>query len=160
MKKIAALILALVFIMGLSVTALAVDSPGAKPVNKVVIINGVGANKQSSTVVSGETVKMVSDSTKGTFNNWAVYKADGTKAVEGVDYVITSGSLKDATVEIKPLTDIIITGNYDGKVVNPITGEQQKPTSPESGDFAVVYMALIMLAAAACGFAAKKQLAK
>lgn len=160
MKKVIALVFALVMIMGLSVTSLAVPSATAKSEFKVSFRNGSAASQTTNTVKVSEDGKFTAtvDSAQGTFNEWVIYKADGTVAVAGVDYTVVSGSLKDANLVVKPLTDIIICGNYNGVVTKPILDGSS--SSPKTGDFTVMYLAAVMMAAGACGFVAKKQLAK
>ncbi len=158
MKKVFALILAVVLVMSLSVTAFAAKSPEGVSVNKVSIINGNGADTEAEEVEVGKSFELKADSTKGTFNKWIVYKADGSLAVEGVDYTI-EGELTDEVVEIVPLANIIITGNYNGEKTE-FTVNNGEPESPKTGDTAVMAFAAVMLVALAGAGVAKKQLAK
>ena len=160
MKKIIALVLSLVLVMGLSVTGFAAESPSGEQVYSVTFINGVGASKANAAVNKDGTYAVKADTSKGKFDGWVVYKADGTVAKEGVDYVFASGSAKDADAVIKPLTDIVICGNYGGQVTDPVTGTAKTDTSPETADTAVMLFTAVIMMAAACGFVAKKQLAK
>lgn len=160
MKKVWAMLLAVVMVFGLSVTAFAAESPVADVYYKVVLINGAGAKSDPQNIKKGVDFTATADSAKGTFNSWSIYKADGTVAKDGTDYTVTSGSLTATTIVIKPLNAVIVCGNYDGKTTNPLTGEVNTSDSPKTGDFAVLYLSLIMLAAVGCGFVAKKQLAK
>lgn len=160
MKKIMALVLSLVLVMGLSVTAFAAESPSGEQVFSITFINGVGAAKANAAVNKDGTYTVKADTSKGKFDGWVVYKADGTVAKEGVDYVFTSGSANDADAVIKPLADIVICGNYAGQVTDPITGTVKTDSSPKTADNAVMLFAAVLMAAAACGFVAKKQLAK
>lgn len=159
MKKFVAAIVALVMVMSLSIAALAASVPSASGdvYRKVTVINGVGANQDVKSVKDGEALTLTADSSKGTFNSWKVYKADGTAAVAGTDYTIT-GSLTDATLTITPKADLIVTGNYGGKITDPKTGGET--TSPATGDFAVVYLGVLAIAALGLGIVSKKQLAK
>ena len=158
MKKVFALILAVVLVMSLSVTAFAAKSPEGVSINKVSIINGNGADTEAEEVEVGKSFELKADSTKGTFNKWIVYKADGSLAVEGVDYTI-EGELTDEVVEIVPLANIIITGNYNGKKTE-FTVNNGEPESPKTGDTAMMACAAVMLVALAGAGVAKKQLAK
>ena len=122
----------------------------------------------------------------GKFNSWSVYVIDevigtskatsggisaasvinlavtskASKATEGVDYTIVSGSLKNKTAKIKLLTNkkIAVCGNYAGSITDPLLTSSQK--SPKSGDLNVMYIAIVMLAAGAVLFGAKRQLSK
>lgn len=158
MKKFLAVILAIVLVMSLSVTAFAANSATGVSHFTVWTVNGDGSITYSENVAVGESITMTVDKTKGTFNEWIVYKADGSVAVEGVDYKI-EGSLKDENAKIIPLANVIITGNYNGKktefVVN--NGEVE---SPQTGDVTVAALAVVMLIALAGAVVAKKQLAK
>ena len=51
-------------------------------------------------------------------------------------------------------------GNYGGAVTDPVTGTAKTDTSPETADTAVMIFTAVIMMAAACGFVAKKQLAK
>ncbi len=143
------------------------------------------------TIDHGVEVTVTSDDDHGNFDSWSIYKIKSTvtgtsakanagisalsvlnlavsgqyvKAVEGKDYDVTKGSLTSKTITITPYTDIVICGNYDGKVTNPSKDSSapgEKPaTSPQTGDMTVLYGVIVMLAAAAIVFGAKKQLAK
>lgn len=153
MKKILAIILCLVTVLGLSVTAFAEKSPEGEVVITVYTAPGVKASKK--TLKPGETVDLEAD--EG-FSSWSIYKAsDKTTAGEGVDYEYVSGSKSDRKVTIKALNDIIICANFGDKITDPSTGEA---VSPKTADTAVIYLTIVMLAALAVSFTAKKQLSK
>ena len=158
MKKVFALILAVVLVMSFSVTAFAAKSPEGVSINKVSVINGKGSETQAESVKVGESFEIKADKAKGTFNKWIVYKADGSLAVEGVDYTI-EGELTDEVVEIVPLASIIITGNYNGEKTDFVLNNGE-PESPKTGDTVLMAFAAVMLVALAGAGVAKKQLAK
>ena len=160
MKKVFAVVLAVVLVMCLSVTAFAaVQSPEGVSVYKVYIINGSGAKTQITEVTVGESVTLTADPAKGKFDKWIVYKMDGSIAVEGVDYTIVEGSLTSESITIIPMANIIITGNYNGKITKfDITNNE--PVSPQTGDTSVVMLGAMMVLALAGAVVAKKQLAK
>ena len=160
MKKVFAMILAVVLVMSLSVTAFAADnSPEGVSHYQVYAINGNGAATETESIAVGESIELTVDETKGTFNKWIIYQANGKDlAVEGVDYTI-EGSLTDETVKITPLANIIITGNYND-VTTEFTVNNGEPESPKTGDTAVVAFAAVMMLALAGAGVAKKQLAK
>lgn len=129
MKKIIAVILALVSILTLSVTAFA-ESPSAKPVYKVTIA-GVGAiseesdsqnagtiNKDSSkklfTIKVDENCNIVAkaDENAGKFDGWKIYKAGST----------STGKVGIAnTLSVNPVAAInftVATPNVDYKIVS------------------------------------------
>lgn len=159
MKKILAIMLCIIAIFSLSATAFAVDSPTGKPVHSVVVIVTPGSKGSSTTVKTGEIVKVVANPDKGKFDGWAVYKKDGSKAVEGVDYKFVEGGSKITPATLEVYTDLIICANYDGKITDPITTQQKDDQSPQTGDFATIAMIVALLASAAVCFKAKKQLA-
>ena len=160
MKKVFAVVLAVILVMSLSVTAFAaVQSPQGVSVYKVYVINGSGAKTQITEVAVGESITLTADPEMGKFDKWMIYKMDGSLAVEGEDYTIVSGSLTTETITIIPLANIIITGNYNGKITKfDVTNDE--PVSPQTGDTSVVMLGAMMVLALAGAVVAKKQLAK
>lgn len=160
MKKVCAVILAVVLVMSLSVTAFAaVASPEGVSYYKVYIINGQGAETIITEVEVGESITLTADPKMGKFDKWMIYKPDGTPAVEGVDYKILSGSLTTSPCTIIPLANIIITGNYNGKITT-FKIFNDEPTSPQTGDVVVYALGAVMMLSLAGATVAKKQLAK
>lgn len=114
------------------------------------------------------------DKEAGKFNGWKIYKAattgtgkvalavnsvaaiSHTIATPDVDYIIVSGSLTSETIIIEPLTDLIITANYNDVVTDPATGKPADDKSPATGDMLLVYASVAMLAVFSVAFAAKK----
>lgn len=153
MKKIVAVLLALTAVFALSFSALAVDSPEATvKVNVTVRVaqpkSGVDKVDTAVPVDKGTVIRVSTDSSKGKFNSWAVYKADGTLAVKGTDYEIVEGSLTSTEFSIKVNADLYVCGNYNGKITDPLTGEAKTPDSPKTGDTAVACAAVMLLSAA------------
>lgn len=170
MKKILALVLTLVLIMGLSVPVFAAKSAGGQVYFKVVVVDGndhkdapAGTTPENIThnnVNDGNTIKLKATESKGTFDGWAIYKADGTAAVKDVDYKILGAfALTDPEIEIVPLATIVITANYNGVKTEPITVNDEDE-SPETGDNTVVVLSAVALIALCGAVVAKKQLAK
>lgn len=80
------------------------------------------------------------------------------EAVKGTDYDIVKGSLTDASVEIKPYTDLVVVANYEDVVIDPTTGAVTvQPESPATGSATAICFAIVGLAAAAVTFGAKKR---
>ncbi len=80
------------------------------------------------------------------------------EAVKGTDYDIVKGSLTDASVEIKPYTDLVVVANYENVVIDPTTGAVTvQPESPATGSATAICFAIVGLAAAAVTFGAKKR---
>ena len=158
MKKVFAMILAIALVMSLGMSVAAAVSPEGVSYYKVYVIDGQGAETKVNKVPVGETITITSTG-KGDFDLWMVYKLDGTPAKEGVDYIIVSGVMEGSPITIKPLANIIITGNYDGiKTKFEITNDE--PNSPQTGDNTVIVLSAVMMLALAGAVVAKKQLAK
>lgn len=190
MKKIIATILCLVCAFTVSVSVCAEESPKDPIKYEVTLFKGTpsgGLSKsgEAQIINNGETVTASAIASEGTFNSWAIYKvvtATGTSAAGesevvtlsatatplanisaatvGTDYEIISGSLKSASITIKPLTSLIICANYNGQITDPVTGVAKKSDSPKTGSNTAMIFAIVMLGAAAVTFGAKKQLAK
>ncbi len=180
MKKIVALILCIVSVFVFSVAVSAESSPVGEEVFSVITIvpsqqgeviesikpATVTVNEGGTiTVTAPESVKK--DEVTPEFTGFKIYKqASGTagaanglvEAVLGVDYIIVKGSLGDANVEIKPLTDVVVVATYKDVVIDPTTGNVTvQPESPKTGSATAVCFAIVALAAAAVMFGAKKQ---
>ena len=159
MKKVFALIIAVILVMSLSVTAFAAkNSPIGDTFHIVQVINGQGANTDVHKVVVGESVELIAKGSIGTFNEWKVYRTDGTPAVPGTDYTIT-GKLTDKKIVLYPQTNLIVTGNYNGKETT-FKVQNGEATSPKTGDTAVAVIAAVMVLSLAGAVVAKKQMAK
>ena len=160
MKKVFAVILAVALVMSLPLTAFAAgSSPEGVSYYKVYVINGQGAETEVTKVEVGEEVTLNADPDKGDFDKWMFYKMDGSPAVEGEDYVLVSGVATSETITFIPLTNIIVTGNYNGKITKiEITNDE--PISPETGDTTVYALGAVMMVALAGACVAKKQMAK
>ena len=158
MKKVFAILLAAVLVMALSVTAFAAgSSPEGVSYYKVHIIDGNGAKTQTEKVPVGEQITLKADPDKGDFDEWKIFKADGSIAVEGKDYEIVSGSLTKSPLVIIPMANLIITANYDGKETD-FEIDNGEVTSPQTGDVAVYALCSVMVLALAGAVVAKKQL--
>lgn len=164
MKKIIAIALCLLTVCALSVSAFAdnVVSPTAETTFHITLqagvpVDGISSVGTENIVIEGNHVTVTPDSAKGEFNSWTIYRADDKSvAKEGVDYVVVKGSLNEKEITIEPQTDLIICGNYDGKITDPATGNPKQDTSPKTGESIVLASAVAMLAAAAVVFGSKK----
>lgn len=80
------------------------------------------------------------------------------KAVEGTDYDVVKGSLTSSELVIEAHTSLIICGNYDNKITDPNDTSiiDDSDDSDPTGDTAVYYIAIVILAAAAFAFGVKK----
>lgn len=143
MKKIFAVILCVMVMFSISVPAFAdnIKSPVGEEFHEVTVRNGIGVEgvtvpDVATQVKDGEKVTVKPDPEKGDFDNWTIYiDYDNSKAVEGRDYIIVSGSLTGENLTIIPKTDLIICGNYDGKITDPNTGDQKDPDAPQTGSY-------------------------
>ena len=160
MKKVLAIALVVVLMLGVSMTVFAAESPSAKTYNKVTVVDGVAAKADVQTVEEGKTVELKADSKKGTFNSWKVYQADGTPAVLNVHYTLADNTtLNSSTLKIVPLANLIITGNYNNKHTS-IKVENGEVTSPSTGDAVTAILAVLAMVSLAGTYVAKKQFAK
>ena len=160
MKKVFAILLAAVLVMALSVTAFAAgSSPEGVSYYKVHIIDGNGSKTQTEKVPVGEEIPLKADPDKGDFDEWKIFKADGSIAVAGKDYEIVSGSLTKSPLVIIPMANLIITANYDGEETD-FEIDNGEVTSPQTGDVAVYALCSVMVLALAGAVVAKKQLVK
>ncbi len=166
MKKIIALLLSVLLLVSFSVTAFAAKSPVADDVFNVTIINGENAKPNVSNNDGTKNVTVEADPDKGDFDEWVIYKADGkTLAVEGVDYKIVKGSLKDEKLVILPLKGIIICGNYNGVTTKPIVVEPEADKddsnkAPQTSDNVATALSVVMIAALGFAVVAKKRIAE
>lgn len=170
MKKTLAILLAAVMLFALAVPVMAASSPEAGKKLTVVVVATPEAKPEASTVTVSENVNdgtMTMTYTAAAtyeganFASWTVYRRDGSVAVAGVDYKLEgSADLKDASVKIVPLTDLIVAANY-GEETTDIKEAQtafQNKSDP-TGDV-VVALAVVMIVALAGTVVCKKQLAK
>lgn len=81
------------------------------------------------------------------------------EAVEGTDYKIISGSLTSKELKVQIFSDVIICGNYNNEITDPLVSGGDD-SSPQTGDMSVVYAVVIMLIAGAVVFGAKKQFSR
>lgn len=135
---------------------------------------------EGGTITVSAPESIVKDEKESDFTGFKIYKtakatgtagdADGkvialanglVEAVKDVDYAIVKGSLTDATLEIKPYTDLVVVATYKDVVVDPTTGVVTvQPESPKTGNATAICFAIVALAAAAVTFGAKKQSAR
>lgn len=178
MKKILAVVLCICIVLTLAVSAMAESSPKNKVLGRKAIIlkNGsISVVEDTWTELSADgDITFKADAEKyGKFNSWRVYKfaaASGTgketytEAAAGTDYQLISGSATSDSITIKPLGDslIVVTGNYNGKVTDPAAASSSSttPTSPKHGDVNAMAAVIVLLAAGALLFGAKRQLSK
>ena len=174
MKKILAVVLCICIALTLSITAMAQESPQ----NKVIVRQGIGTKADGSSVsvdtfveiAEDGTITVVADEEKyGTFDSWSIYVVSdaaekATDAKEGTDYTIVKGTLKTKTLTVRPINRIAICGNYKGTITDPLSASSVPGTKPDksvkTSDLSVMYIAIVMLAAGALVFGAKRQLSK
>lgn len=136
------------------------------------------------------TITAIADEAKyGKFNSWTIYvisevtgvsagtsfgsgvasvlnlatTSKATVAKAGTDYTWVEGNLTAKKIVIKPISKVAICGNYNNTITDPLSPSSTagKPdTSSKTNDLGIVYAAIIMLAAGAVLFGAKRQLSK
>lgn len=99
MKKIVAIAVSLVMLLGLSVTAFAATSPGGTTYHRVVLVMN---DTDKPTVTNAPyTVEKEADALTFTakksadtdvFLGWVIYKSDGTVATAGTDYTLVESN--------------------------------------------------------------------
>jgi len=170
MKKVLSLALVIVMVFALCIPAVAasVNSPSADTKNTVTVIGGnsTPVEKTNQVVLNGEETITLTPLAGKQFNSWKFYKqgtdANGAKiavaAVEGTDYVVVSNDTTTNVMVIRPLTDVIATGNYANETTDPSIALASE-TSPKTGDSALVLAIFAVVALAGVAFASKKVLA-
>ncbi len=172
MKKVLAIVICLCIALTVSVSAFAASSPA----NKVKVVAGIGTKQDGGSIPTDTFVDIADDSSitvvadeknYGKFDKWIIYIINDngtyTEAKEGTDYTVKSGSLGDKNLTIVPISRVAITGNYGGKITDPAkpsTAVTSSANSPKTGDVNVAYAIMVLLAAGALVFGAKRQLSK
>ena len=95
-------------------------------------------------------------------------ESKATNAKEGTDYTIVEGSLTAKKMTVRPISKIAICGNYynakgEATITDPLSASDvpgKIDKSSKTNDFGILYAAVIMLAAGALIFGAKRQLSK
>lgn len=170
MKKVLAVLLALVLMLGLSTSVFAVVSPTASEKHVIVILidDGTDPTKQTyevKTDVIGEMeiLNLVAHDPKdgGSFDGWEFFRKDGSLATIDSEYIIMDGNKLSIRIGVIPLSDLIIVAKYDGK--EPDLTEAMKlfeSESPQTGDWMTPVLALVLVTALGGAVLVKKQLAK
>lgn len=154
MKKIISVVLCLALLLTLSVSAFAAEaSPGSDVKHDVQVKKGTVVTQENN------NVKVKPNPSEGKFDNWDIYKPDGTPAEEGKDFVFKNGTNRNSEeMEVELLGDVIICANYNGEKTDPGTSTKDDK-SPQTSDMSVAFV-VVMLAAAAVAFGAKKVYSK
>ena len=122
MKRLTALILAILVIIAVPVMASAANSPsGTETVKIDAKPSNTAQGSVEKTVNADGSVKLVATPAKGyTFKNWTITAAAttaqapvndaqvATNAADTANYTIVSGSLTSATLVIKPNVDLVV----------------------------------------------------
>lgn len=147
MKKIIAVLLAVVMVFALAVSTAALISPTPDDYNDIkVVVDGNGkaeADKYKVKKGSGDDVTLTATETTDSFINWTI---DG-------EYVIVSGSLSSKVLVIEPESDIVATAHFKGTGGGNGNGGN---TSPKTSDPIVMVLAVMMIAAAGGIFCVRK----
>ncbi len=141
MKKVFALLLAVVLVVFATVPAFATDlkSPSGDQEYDVNINNNQGGTGSYTTeyVEDGEYTIITADPNDGyNFSYWVI----------NGDYELIEGSLTDLSIKIRPLSDIVVTPYFekDGKIVEGPDGDDSG-TSPKTSDATTYVFATIAL---------------
>lgn len=186
MKKILAIVLSLVLVMSLSVTAFAASSPVAGQKVTIVFVAHEDAKVEVETHEWHDELTVTytaKEEHEGeAFVGWSIYLKDGSVAIEGKHYKLVkrvAGAyaekaadtvayrvagdivLADTTIELIPLTDLIVTANYGTTATSTDDAVKAfQTTSVPTGDVTVLGLSALMVAALAGVVVSKKQLAK
>ena len=170
MKRLTALILAILVIIAVPVMASAANSPsGTETVKIDAKPSNTAQGSVEKTVNADGSVKLVATPAKGyTFKNWTITAAAttaqapvadaqvATNAADTANYTIVSGSLTSATLVIKPNVDLVVVANFSGSS----SSGSSSTGAPKTGE---ANLALVMFACAlslaGAGFAMKKAIA-
>ena len=95
---------------------------------------------------SGDTVTLTANEKNASFTGWSL----------ACEYEIVEGSLTSKTLVIKPLTDVHVTAYFGQEVPANNSGTNKGGTSPATGDYSVMIMALVLMAMGLGVFAVKK----
>ena len=96
---------------------------------------------------SGETVTLTAEETGKAFVKWIL----------ACEYDIVEGSLTTKTLVIRPYTDINATAVFETDEPAPVpSGDDSGSTSPKTGDYSVLMIALVLMAMGLGAFAVKK----
>lgn len=106
----------------------------------------VSANPTKVKKGSGDTVTLTATEKDAPFTGWAL----------ACEYEIVEGSLTSKTLVIKPLTDVHATAYFGKDVPANNSGTNGGSTSPQTGDYTVAMIALILMAMGLGAFAVKK----
>lgn len=106
----------------------------------------VSANPTKVKKGSGDTVTLTATEKDAPFTGWSL----------ACEYEIVEGSLTSKTLVIKPLTDVHATAYFGKDVPANNSGTNGGSTSPQTGDYTVAMIALILMAMGLGVFAVKK----
>ena len=106
----------------------------------------VSANPTKVKKGSGDTVTLTATEKDAPFTGWTL----------ACEYEIVEGSLTSKTLVIKPLTDVHATAYFGKDVPANNSGTNGGSTSPQTGDYTVAMIALILMAMGLGAFAVKK----
>ena len=175
MKRITAILLALLVVIAVPVMAYAAKSPaGETKVSVEASSSNATQGTVEKTVNADGSVKLVAKPAAGyEFKNWTITaKTSGgavvysmlPRAIKGAaavntaaeaPYTIVSGSLNEATIVIKPTVDVVVVANFSGKSASG----SGSATSPKSGESIALLVLACTLSLAGAGYAVKKAIA-
>lgn len=152
MKKVIALVIALIFATSFSVVSLAAASPEGQTKYKVTVIsNKGGSNKDNYKIVKNNdgTVTITAIEKGAKFLRWEVKSGKCE---------IVSGSFSSKKIVIRPLSDVVIKQIF--KVKGSGKPGDGSSTSPQTGNIAISLLGLTMLASLGAAALSRKKLVK
>lgn len=174
MKKVISILSVMVLLVcslaAFGLSAAAVDSPSGE-VQFTINHNSYNSGKletKKCPVKQGDAYEFIAAESDYDFTGWKITKADGSVAVEGVDYTIVAGGLDQKTLKLKPLKDGLtveekynVQGSegYGEKAI--IVGKINKSNeSPKTGNQPLAMVTVVAAGAFSAMVLAKKRLAK
>lgn len=156
MRKFLSILMTVLLLGSLSICAFAAPSPTDAPIFNIVYYSYEDGTQQQiaiDPVENGETVQITA--------NTSGDRAFTGFAIQG-QYELVSGTLTDATIVIRPLSDLVITANYENTTPSTNTPVDNGSTSPQTGDsMLILFVALaVVFGAAGCVVATKRLRAK
>ncbi len=155
MKKILAVLTALVFVFSMATMASAAGSPSGDKTYKVTVTTNKkdSAKPSYKSVKNGDTLELTADedTDEYAFVRWEITG----------DYEIVSGDLESGDLVIKPLGDVTVKAVYadnkeDGSDADDPGEKNDSPKSPKTGDVWFLYLGGIFAASVVVAGTAKK----
>lgn len=151
MRRLVALVVAVVLVCTLSVSAFALQSPTAPKFYSInVSANGSGSAKSGVASIdpnNPDVVILTATEEGAAFVRWEISGS----------YEIVEGSLTTPVIKIRPSSDISAVAIFaDGSKNTDVVPGNNSGTSPNTGDYTFVVLTILALAAMMGAFASRK----